>query len=105
MNVNRIALAIAGLILPAALLPAQAPVPHVRTICVKVAPGKTAEYEAYLRDISLKLLRARVDDGELLGADILRSVEPVGTSARCDYLAVWEYNGFQIGRASGRERG
>ena len=94
MKVNRIALAIAGLILPAALLPAQTPVPHVRTICVKVAPGKTAEYEAYLRDISLKLLRARVDAGELLGAEVLRSVEPVGTSARCDYLLVWEYNGF-----------
>ena len=94
MNVNRIALAIAGLILPAALLPAQTPVPHVRTICVKVAPGKAAEYNAYLRDISVKLLRARVDDGELVGADILRSVEPVGTSARCDYLLVWEYNGF-----------
>ena len=94
MNVNRIALAIAGLILPAALLPAQTPVPHVRTICVKVAPGKAAEYNAYLRDISVKLLRARVDDGELVGADVLRSVEPVGTSARCDYLLVWEYNGF-----------
>jgi hypothetical protein len=80
--------------LPVALLPAQTPVPHVRTICVKMAPGKTAEYEAYLRDISVKLLRARVDDGELRGADVLRSVEPVGTSARCDYLLVWEYNGF-----------
>ena len=80
MNVNRIALAIAGLILPAALLPAQTPVPHVRTICVKVAPGKTAEYEAYLRDISVKLLRARVDDGELVGADVLRSVAAAGAN-------------------------
>ena len=103
MTVKRIGLAIAGLIVPAALLPAQTPVPHVRTICVKAAHGKTAEYEAYLRDVSLKLWKARVDDGELLGAEVLRSVEPVGTSARCDYLLVWEYNGYP-GEVSSADR-
>ena len=94
MNGKRIGQAVAGLTLSAVLLPAQTPVPQVRTICVKVQPGKTVEYEAYVRDISTKLLQARVDDGELVGGEVLRSVEPVGTSARCDYLIVWEYAGF-----------
>src|ERR1035441_9700923 len=36
---------------------------YVRDACVKVAPGKSAEYAAMLRDVTAKQMRVRIDDG------------------------------------------
>ena len=40
---------------------------YVRDACVKVAPGKSAEYAAMLRDVTAKQMRVRIDDGHAHG--------------------------------------
>jgi hypothetical protein len=66
----------------------------VRSYCIKVQPGKAAEYEAFLRDVALPLLQARADLGGFQWAMLTRSVYPQGSSAQCDYSAVYGYKGF-----------
>jgi hypothetical protein len=39
----------------------------VRDSCVKVAPGKSAEFEAMLHDVTAKQMRVRIDDGHAHG--------------------------------------
>jgi hypothetical protein len=68
--------------------------PSVRDFCIKVAPGKGAEYETFLRDVSLPLARARAEAGEFAWFVAERAVEPAGSSAPCDYRMVYGYKGF-----------
>jgi hypothetical protein len=58
-----------------------------------VNPGKGPEYEAFLRDVSLPLARARGDAGEFAWFLAATSVVPAGTSAPCDYRLVYGYKG------------
>ena len=66
----------------------------VRDYCIKVAPGKGAEYEAFLRDVTLPLARARADAGEFNWFLVMSGVVPAGSSAPCDYRAVYGYKGL-----------
>ena len=68
--------------------------PTVRDYCIKVAPGKGAEYEAFLRDVSLPLARARADAGEFAWFVAESAVVPAGSSAPCDYRLVYGYKGL-----------
>jgi len=68
--------------------------PTVREYCIKVAPGKAAEYEAYLRDVSVPLAQARADSGEFVWSVVARGVIPAGSSARCDYRVAFGYKGL-----------
>jgi hypothetical protein len=68
--------------------------PTVRDYCIKIVPGKGAEYEAYLRDVGLPLAQARADSGEFLWSVIARGVVPAGTSAPCDYRVAYGYKGL-----------
>jgi hypothetical protein len=68
--------------------------PTVREYCIKVAPGKAAEYEAFLRDVSVPLAQARADSGEFAWSVIARGVIPAGSSARCDYRFAYGYKGL-----------
>lgn len=68
--------------------------PTVRNYCIKVAPGKGAEYEAFLKDVTLPLARARADAGEFAWFIAESAVVPAGSSAPCDYRMVYGYKGL-----------
>ena len=61
--------------------------------CIKVQPGKGAEYRQFINDFSRKVMQANVDSGDLAAASLLRTVLPSGTEARCDYVAISIYKG------------
>jgi hypothetical protein len=68
--------------------------PTVRDFCIKVAPGKSSEYAAFLRDVTVPLAQARADAGEFAWFLAARGVVPAGTSAKCDYRIVYGYKGL-----------
>jgi hypothetical protein len=78
----------------------QAPPPMIREYCVKVAPGKGAEYAALLRDVMVPLNQSRADAGEFSWYAVVRSVVPAGTSAPCDYRLAYGYKGLPPEEAS-----
>jgi hypothetical protein len=83
-----------SLSLAAAVASAQSqPSPTVREYCVKVAPGKAAEYTAFLRDVTVPLNQSRADAGEFAWWAAVRSVVPAGSSAACDYRLAYGYKG------------
>src|SRR5208283_1232074 len=90
-NVTRLFFTAAGCLLVAA---AQDQPAYVRDVCVKVAPGKFAEYAAMLHDVNAKRMRVRVDEGLAAWWLALSAVVPAGTAARCDYHIVTGYTGF-----------
>jgi hypothetical protein len=59
--------------------------------CIKVKPGKIAEFRAWTTEEFHKFAQARVDSGELSTSYLLRAVFPAGASAECDYLTVAMY--------------
>ncbi|HVO99211.1 MAG TPA: hypothetical protein VMT15_14145 [Bryobacteraceae bacterium] len=61
--------------------------------CVKVRDGKGAEYTAFLRDVGMKLSKARVDSGRAASVIYAQAAYPAGRQARCDYNIVTT-NGF-----------
>jgi hypothetical protein len=65
-----------------------------REYCVKVLPGKARAYEAFLRDVTVPLSRARVEAGEFETFAVERAVIPAGLSARCDYRLAYTYKGI-----------
>ena len=68
--------------------------PSVREYCIKITPGKGAEFEAFLKDVSLPLARARAEAGEFDWFVVASSVAPAGTSAPCDYRVAYGYKGL-----------
>lgn len=65
-----------------------------RDTCVKVREGKAQEYAAYLRDVTVKLAKVRVDAGYMATYTIAQAVAPAGRAARCDYHFFAGYDGF-----------
>jgi hypothetical protein len=61
--------------------------------CIKVAPGKTAEYRQFVNETTQVMMQARADAGEIVSWSLLRNVIPAGTEARCDYSLVTTYQG------------
>lgn len=90
-NATRMFLVTAGCLFVAG---AQDQPAYVRDNCVKVAPGKDAEFTAMLRDVTTKMMRVRIDEGHAAWWLALSSVVPAGTAARCDYHIVIGYAGF-----------
>lgn len=76
------------------LILAQTPTSYTRDLCIKLQPGKGAEYATMLHDISAKLAQASVDEGSTNWWVAARAVVPAGTAARCDYHLVTGYPGF-----------
>ena len=72
----------------------------IRDYCIKVAPGKVAEYEAFLKDVTIPLSRARAEAAEFEWLIVARGVFPAGSSARCDYRIVYGYKGLPPEAAS-----
>lgn len=59
--------------------------------CIKVKPEKSSEFRAWAASDLHKYAQSRVDTGVLSGWSLLKSVQPQGTSAECDYLAISMY--------------
>ena len=59
--------------------------------CVKVLPGKSAEYTEFVDTATKKLMQQAVDEGRIVSWSLLRSVIPAGEEARCDYMTVTLY--------------
>jgi len=62
-----------------------------RAYCLKVAGEKAAEFESMVRDVGIPVEQGRVTAGKAKGFDLLRAVVPLGSAARCDYIAVFHY--------------
>ena len=71
----------------------QAPSGYHTVACVKVKPGKEAEYRKWAAEDGHKFQQANADSGRLFAAYFLRAVMPQGTSAACDYLSVSMFPG------------
>jgi hypothetical protein len=75
-------------------LNAQQPTPnYLVTHCVKVAPGKSAEFRQFQIDTAKKMAEARVKAGEIVSWTFSRSILPAGDEARCDYTIAEAYEG------------
>ena len=59
---------------------AQAPAdpPTIRDYCVKLNAAKFADYETYLRDVTIPVARARADAGEFAWLVVAKGVLPSG---------------------------
>jgi hypothetical protein len=63
-----------------------APAPYFAVNCVKVKPGKSAEFDKWTKDVLHKYAQARVDSGAVTAWVLLGSVQPSGTTKECDYI-------------------
>jgi hypothetical protein len=61
--------------------------------CIKVKPEKGSEFRTWAASDLHKYVQSRVDTGVLSTWFLLRSVQPQGASADCDYLTVSIYPG------------
>ena len=73
--------------------PQQQP-PTVRDYCVKVPPGKSADFETFAKEVAVPLNQSRADNGDFEWYLVARSVIPAGSSAKCDYRVVYGYKGL-----------
>jgi hypothetical protein len=80
--------------LSASLVAQQAPVGYHSISCVRVKPGKSADFRALLNGDYHKVEQARVDSGAISTFIALRTVIPAGTDAGCDYVLVSFYSGL-----------
>ena len=64
--------------------------------CIKVKADKTSEFRAWAASDLHKYAQSRVDTGVLSTWLLLRSVQPQGNSADCDYLSISIYPGAPI---------
>lgn len=66
---------------------------YIQHFCVKVNPGKNADFMALRSDV-VKLMRVRVESGQLEFFLGTQATIPAGAAARCDYNLVYGYNGY-----------
>jgi hypothetical protein len=75
-------------------LPAQpAPSGYHTIACIKVKPGKGAEYRKFFADDVHKLEQASADSGRISAWFLLGAVMPAGSSAACDYVSILIFPG------------
>lgn len=65
-----------------------------RSLCIKVLPGKDADFRKLIADVTKPATQARADAGEVNLRIFMRSVFPAGTEAVCDYSLIDVYPGF-----------
>jgi len=73
---------------PVTLAAQQPPSGYHTVACIKVKPGKAAEYRKWAADDVHKLQQANADSGRISAWFLLGYVMPQGTSAACDYLSI-----------------
>lgn len=80
-------------VLSVTLAAQQAP-PHFYSVtCVKIKPGKTADFNALASDLH-KYEQSRVDSGSVSAVVETRAISPAGSAADCDYNFVTFYSGI-----------
>jgi hypothetical protein len=62
--------------------------------CIKVVPGKGAEFTKFMAEDIHKYAQSRVDSGAITAWLELRTVMPAGSEAECDYVLVSFYPGL-----------
>lgn len=72
----------------------QAPSGYHRVTCVKVKPGRTAEFRALITGDISKVEHSQLDSGTISGWLLLRTIVPAGSDATCDYVFVSFYPGL-----------
>src|SRR3974390_996491 len=75
-----------GAVCAAASAQQPAPTPYFAVNCIKVKPGKSAEFAKWTKDTLHKYAQARVDSGAVTVWVLLSSVQPSGTTNECDYI-------------------
>jgi len=83
--------AVVAVTLAVALPAQQAPSGYYGFACIKVKPGKGAEFQEWAADSLHKFQQANVDSGRFSAWFLLNSVMPQGISATCDYYSLWRY--------------
>lgn len=69
----------------------QAPVGYHSVACVKVKPGKGAEFQKWALDSAHKVQQANADSGRIAAWYLLSAVLPQGNSVMCDYYSISIY--------------
>jgi hypothetical protein len=72
----------------------QAPSGYHRVTCVKVKPGRTAEFRALVAGDISKVEHSQLDSGTISAWLVLRTIDPAGSDATCDYVFVAFYPGL-----------
>ncbi len=72
---------------------------YVQTVCLKVDPAKTTQYESFVRETVVKAMKALVQSGDVQWFVFSRSVVPSGEAATCDYIGATGTRGFPPGPA------
>lgn len=94
MKFPRLLLGVATAAAFSAMLVAQQPsTGYHRVACIKIKPDKGSEFRKWAAEDLHKFAQSRVDTGAITTWYLLRSVNPVGESAQCDYLSVSMYPG------------
>jgi hypothetical protein len=62
--------------------------------CVKVQPGKLAEFTNFQHEVVKKIVQVEADENELTSWFLSRVVFPSGEEARCDYMVFTSYGGI-----------
>jgi hypothetical protein len=70
------------------------PTPFARSVCIKIQPGKNAEYMKLMTDVAMPVAQVHADAGEFSARFLMRTVYPAGMDAACDYEQVTLYPGF-----------
>lgn len=69
------------------------PSTYAAIFCVKVTPGKNAEYERMIADVSHKLAQVAISEKRMTRWSVSRAVVPSGEQARCSYVLGYFYQG------------
>jgi hypothetical protein len=93
MQAKLLVLSTSAIVMAGQLLGQPQPVYFQTLNCIKVLPGKRAEYRQFVEDTTRKVMQVRADAGEILSWTLLRSVMPAGEEARCDYMVSSMYEG------------
>jgi hypothetical protein len=62
--------------------------------CLKLEPGKSAEFRSWMSDVVRKIAQSRVDAGILTSWELYREVLPQGSESHCDYAILARYPGL-----------
>lgn len=73
---------------------AQQKLTYYHSDCVKIKPGRGADFASQLDGNVMKVEQAEMDSGRSVGFAALRVVVPSGKEARCDYIIDTFYRGL-----------
>jgi len=69
------------------------PQTYLSAFCIKAEPGKTQEFEQFVRDVGSKLHQVRMQEKRISRWSFSRAVTPTGEEARCSHRLALVYEG------------